>query len=94
MRAQTCNFDTLYAYLTTSNYDFNVKTPKSNRVLTPSVVHLPCVDATFSLAQYDRAKNLRPKRNIKTAMNHEIMLYGGRHCGHSPAPGPAPRLRF
>jgi hypothetical protein len=27
-------------------------------------------------AQYDRAKNLRPKRNIKTAMNHEIMLYG------------------
>lgn len=25
---------------------------------------------------YDRAKNLRPKRNIKTAMNNEIMLYG------------------
>ena len=25
---------------------------------------------------YDRSKNLRPKRNIKTAMNHEIMLYG------------------
>ena len=24
----------------------------------------------------DRAKNLRPKRNIKTAMNNEIMLYG------------------
>ena len=23
---------------------------------------------------YDRSKNLRPKRNIKTAMNHEIML--------------------
>ena len=45
---ETCNFDTLYAYLSSSNYDFN----------------------------YDRAKNLRPKRNIKTAMNHEIMLYG------------------
>ena len=28
------------------------------------------------LAPADRAKNLRPKRNIKTAMNHEIMLYG------------------
>lgn len=42
MYAQTCNFDALYAYLSTSNYDFN----------------------------YDRAKNLRPKRNIKTAMNH------------------------
>ena len=39
---ETCNFDTLYAYLSSSNYDFN----------------------------YDRAKNLRPKRNIKTAMNH------------------------
>ena len=25
---------------------------------------------------YDRAKNLRPKRNIRTAMNHEIMMYG------------------
>lgn len=25
---------------------------------------------------YDRAKNLRPKRNIKTAMAHEMMLYG------------------
>ena len=24
----------------------------------------------------DRSKNLRPKRNIRTAMNHEIMLYG------------------
>ena len=47
LRAQTCNFDTLYAYLSTSNYDFG----------------------------YDRAKNLRPKRNIKTAMNN-----GARIC--------------
>lgn len=23
----------------------------------------------------DRAKNLRPKRNIRTAMHHEIMMY-------------------
>ena len=45
---ETCNFDVLYAYLTSTNYDFS----------------------------YDRAKNLRPKRNIKTAMNHEILLYG------------------
>tara|TARA_B100001063_G_C16708450_1_gene526640 strand:+ start:210 stop:662 length:453 start_codon:yes stop_codon:yes gene_type:complete len=45
---ETCNFDVLYAYLTSANYDFS----------------------------YDRSKNLRPKRNIRTAMNHEIMLYG------------------
>tara|TARA_X000001036_G_scaffold409426_1_gene420491 strand:- start:67 stop:528 length:462 start_codon:yes stop_codon:yes gene_type:complete len=45
---ETCNFDALYAYLSTANYDFS----------------------------YDRAKNLRPRRNIKTAMNNEIMLYG------------------
>ena len=45
---ETCNFDTLYAYLTCGNYDFN----------------------------YDRLKNLRPKRNIRTAMHHEIMMYG------------------
>ena len=42
------DFDVLYAYLTSANYDFS----------------------------YDRSKNLRPKRNIKTAMQHEIMLYG------------------
>ncbi len=24
---------------------------------------------------YDRMKNLRPRRNIKTAMNHEINMY-------------------
>ena len=29
----------------------------------------------FVLAQYDRSKNLRPKRNIRTAMNHEVMMY-------------------
>tara|TARA_B110000858_G_scaffold134563_1_gene152967 strand:- start:3955 stop:5772 length:1818 start_codon:yes stop_codon:yes gene_type:complete len=45
---ETCNFDTLYAYLSATNYDF----------------------------AYERGKNLRSKRNIKTAMNHEIMLYG------------------
>ena len=27
------------------------------------------------LAQYDRSKNLRPKRNIRTAMNFEVMMY-------------------
>ena len=48
-RSRACeDFDVLYAYLTSTNYDFS----------------------------YDRAKNLRPKRNIKTAMNHEILLYG------------------
>ena len=33
----------------------------------------------------DRSKNLRPKRNIRTAMNHEIMLYGiaQKVCGEA-----------
>ena len=35
--------------------------------------YLTCTNYDFS---YDRSKNLRPKRNIKNAMNHEIMLYG------------------
>ena len=35
--------------------------------------YLTCTNYDFS---YDRSKNLRPKRNIKTAMQHEIMLYG------------------
>jgi len=46
--SQTCNFDTLFAYLTCGNYDFI----------------------------YDKSKNLRSKRNIKSAMNNEVMLYG------------------
>ena len=44
--SQTCNFDTLFAYLTCGNYDFI----------------------------YDKSKNLRSKRNIKSAMNNEVML--------------------
>lgn len=35
--------------------------------------YLTCGNYDFN---YDRAKNLRPKRNIKTAMQHEIMMYG------------------
>ena len=29
----------------------------------------------------DRAKNLRPKRNIRTAMNHEVMMYAIAQVG-------------
>jgi hypothetical protein len=43
---ETCNFDCLYSYLTSGNYDF----------------------------RYDLQKGLRPKRNIRQAMQHEIML--------------------
>lgn len=34
--------------------------------------YLTCGNYDFN---YDRMKNLRPRRNIKTAMNHEIMMY-------------------
>ena len=34
--------------------------------------YLTCGNYDFN---YDRAKNLRPKRNIRTAMNNEIMMY-------------------
>ena len=50
--------------------------------------YLTCTNYDFS---YDRSKNLRPKRNIKNAMNHEIMLYGiaqkvcaGASTNHAP----------
>ena len=47
VRAQTCNFDTLYAYLSTSNYDFNVRMPNSNHTHAIfTVAHLPYADAT------------------------------------------------
>jgi hypothetical protein len=35
--------------------------------------YLTCGNYDFN---YDRSKNLRPKRNIRTAMNHEIMMHG------------------
>ena len=34
--------------------------------------YLTCGNYDFN---YDRMKNLRPRRNIKTAMNHEILMY-------------------
>ena len=59
------------------------------RTLCLPGAHCPFVDATNTahslLAHsqtcgnydfnYDRNKNLRPKRNIRTAMNHEVMMY-------------------
>jgi hypothetical protein len=39
----------------------------------PARRYLTSANYDFS---YDRSKNLRPKRNIRTAMNLEIMLYG------------------
>lgn len=44
---ETCNFDVLYSYLTTSNYDF----------------------------AYDMTRKARPAKSVKTALNHEIMMY-------------------
>ena len=43
---------------------------------TAPVAPAPAAPERTPLAPSDRAKNLRPKRNIKTAMAHEIMLYG------------------
>lgn len=47
MRAQTCNFDALFSYLNSGNYDF----------------------------RYDLSKGLRPRRSVRTAMSHEILMY-------------------
>ena len=44
--------------------------------LFPSHTHSPTHHRPTHPAADDRSKNLRPKRNIKTAMQHEIMLYG------------------
>ena len=70
---QTCNFDALYAYLTCGNYDFNVSRSHSHTALPFAI--LAHADAVPVLAQYDRIKNLRPRKNIRTAMNHEINMF-------------------
>jgi hypothetical protein len=44
---ETCNFDALFAYLTSGNYDF----------------------------RYDMSKGLRPRKMVRTAMAHEILMY-------------------
>jgi len=44
---ETCNYDVLFAYLTTSNYDF----------------------------AYDKTHNVRPRRNIRAAMQKEVSMF-------------------
>ena len=44
---ETCNYDVLFAYLTSHNYDF----------------------------AYDKSHAVRPRRNIRQAMQHEISMY-------------------
>jgi len=44
---ETCNFDALFSYLNSGNYDF----------------------------RYDLSKGLRPRRSVRTAMAHEILMY-------------------
>jgi len=52
----------------------------SIRYCVQETCNFDCLYAYLTAANYDfsydRSKNLRPKRNIKSAMNHEIMLYG------------------
>ena len=51
---------------------------------------LTCPDYDFN---YDRSKNLRPKRNIRTAMNHEVMMYGGNRVLEPWSQRPCPTKR-
>jgi len=44
---ETCNYDVLFAYLTSSNYDF----------------------------AYDKSHNVRPRRNVRMAMQKEVSQY-------------------
>ena len=44
---ETCNFDALFSYLNSGNYDF----------------------------RYDLSKGLRPRRSVRTAIAHEILMY-------------------
>ena len=77
-RVQTCNFDTLYAYLSTSNYDFAYDRAKNlcdPARLQPAAHTLPRRPHRLTRALPFAARS-RPKRNIKTAMNNEVMLYG------------------
>ena len=44
---ETCNFDALFSYLNSGNYDF----------------------------RYDLSKGLRPRRSVRTAIAHEVLMY-------------------
>jgi len=44
---ETCNYDVLFAYLTSHNYDF----------------------------AYDKTHSVRPRRNVRQAMQHEVSMY-------------------
>ena len=73
---ETCNFDVLYAYLVRAQPSGNVGfVAESPLLLTNPVFSLLQTCGNYDF-QYDRSKSLRPKRNVRTAMNHEIMMYG------------------
>ena len=78
---ETCNFDALYAYLSTSNYDFAYDRAKNlcaslPPTQPPAHTHTPRRSHRLTRAFPLLSALRRPKRNIKTAMNNEIMLYG------------------
>ena len=69
----------LYAYLVSTPLGL---THALRVCSTPSFVSQTCGNYDFN---YDRAKNLRPKRNIKTAMAHEVRLARLAHWPHRDA---------
>ena len=88
-RAQTCNFDALYAYLSATNYDFAYGDAHHRMQPTHALASAP---ERTPLAPSDRAKNLRPKRNIKTAMNNGETT--SPHTQLRPLPALRPDLTF
>ena len=55
---ETCNFDTLYAYLTCGNYDFNVRSGHSNTTL--ALQSLPMLTLCLFLRSTTAARTFAP----------------------------------
>ena len=67
----------LFAYLTTSNYDFKcantLKPTTTTTTLAPYTPHLTC-KLPFPRS-YDKTHGVRPRRNVRQAMKTEVSMY-------------------
>ena len=69
--------DVLFSYLTSHNYDFQCVYLLFELAVPFAIpTHHPLTEIrAFAARSYDKTHNVRPKRNIRMAMQHEVSMY-------------------
>ena len=70
------NYDVLFAYLTSHNYDFAYAFDQRTTRLPQTHAAIPShIPSAACDRRYDKSHAVRPRRNIRQAMQHEISMY-------------------